>query len=276
MVDFAERFPDRPTPELREGAPEGLPIGGQQLPDFSRQEWRTLLGDNLMNLVEDWIAGEELPSAARTRLEDIAQTLAIPSPEVLRELIARVQSETGPEGRAGGGSPAPRPTKRRMVAKQPGQPVVPPIYPEGTTADQMLTWIRRDFRGLQPRALSLLRRIVSAEGARAESTGGAAHYDAQRDVISVSDYRNPVQIIHELGHAIWYHAGIDAAEWRDAMRGLATAYDPRGDYGMYVRVAQEAADADLPEWYAAFFGLAGGNVMAMPPALRRFYELPKQ
>jgi hypothetical protein len=89
MVDFAQRFPDRPTPELREGAPEGLPIGGQQLPDFSRQEWRTLLGDNLMNLVEDWIAGEELPSAARTRLEDIAQTLAIPSPEVLRELISR-------------------------------------------------------------------------------------------------------------------------------------------------------------------------------------------
>ena len=90
MVDFSERFPDRPTPELRPGAPEELPLTTSQgLPSLSQKDWEELLGPNLSGLVNDWIDGEELPSTARRRLQEVADELGLPSIEVLRELIER-------------------------------------------------------------------------------------------------------------------------------------------------------------------------------------------
>ena len=90
MVDFSERFPDRPEPELRPGAPEELPLTTSQgLPSLSQKDWEELLGPNLSGLVNDWIDGEELPSTARRRLQEVADELGLPSIEVLRELIER-------------------------------------------------------------------------------------------------------------------------------------------------------------------------------------------
>lgn len=100
VVDFGERIPDRPSGLLREDMGVttygGQAILGQieaagapQVPQMSIEEWRTRLGETLFNLTEDTIAGEELPYAAETALDEVATGMGLSGHDVIIELLRR-------------------------------------------------------------------------------------------------------------------------------------------------------------------------------------------
>jgi hypothetical protein len=89
QVRYSEMFPDRPVPELRAGAAEGLPLGEPGLPQMTLDQWGAILGQNTMALIDDYIAGEALPSAVLGRLDALAEDMGLDSGAVILELIRR-------------------------------------------------------------------------------------------------------------------------------------------------------------------------------------------
>lgn len=55
-------------------------------PSFRPEEWQAMLGEPMMRLVQDYNAGDELPAAARRRLEELAEQMGI----TVEDLISRV------------------------------------------------------------------------------------------------------------------------------------------------------------------------------------------
>jgi hypothetical protein len=82
-------FPDRPVPELRVGAAEGLPLGEPGLPQMTLDQWGGILGGNMMSLLDDYFAGQALPQVALDRLDSMAEDMGLDSGSVIIELVRR-------------------------------------------------------------------------------------------------------------------------------------------------------------------------------------------
>jgi hypothetical protein len=52
-------------------------------------QWGAILGQNTMALIDDYIAGEALPSAVLGRLDALAEDMGLDSGAVILELIRR-------------------------------------------------------------------------------------------------------------------------------------------------------------------------------------------
>ena len=90
IVEFGADLPEPIGPEVREDFEPFVPVqeriaemvgelGQPRYPQWTRQDWVNELGNSVVNLVDDYTRGEDLPNIVETALERAAERLEMPS-----------------------------------------------------------------------------------------------------------------------------------------------------------------------------------------------------
>jgi len=137
--------------------------------------------------------------------------------------------------------------------------------------------MRRDFPGVTDAAFALMRKLIRLERKGEIDTSKRAAFFSGEEGIVVQNYRYPVQILHELGHAIQHTEGITNEEFLAALKRI-TGKEPwvQSDIATLNPPPETLDDPqfleNIHEWFATIYSLSGADVGNIAPGLREFYR----